>query len=71
MDDKKPYRATEMFGSWCVQTEMLCINGLVAWVTVADCGAPDPSDEMTGYDPQEYAERIAAALNAPVARVPA
>lgn len=60
------YRAREccLSGRWIVETEMACINGLSAWVTVADCGRPDPSDEMCGFDPGEWAKRIAGLLEA-------
>lgn len=64
----RTYRAVEMFGRWVVQTEMSCINGLSAWVTLADCGAPDPRDQMCGFDPEEWASRIADALEAAHAR---
>lgn len=61
------YRVREchLSGRWTVETQLPCINGLSAWVTVADCGKPDPSDQMCGFDPEEWAHRIATALNAP------
>ena len=64
------FRAREcnLSGEWIVETEMMCINGLAAWVSVAGCGRPDASDEMTGYDPEAWAKRIAAALDAQTKR---
>jgi len=58
------FRAREchLSGEWIVETEMMCLNGLAAWVSVANCGKPEASDEMTGYDPAEWARRIASAL---------
>lgn len=61
---QEKFRVCERFGRWVVETEMLCINGFSAWVTVADTGLPDPSDQMCGFDHEGWARRICAALNA-------
>jgi hypothetical protein len=59
------YRAECRFGRWTVDAFLTAINGLSAWVTIADCGTPEPEDQMfDGFDPQRHAEDIAAALNA-------
>jgi hypothetical protein len=56
------YRANCRFERWTVDAFMPEIN---AWVTIADCGQPDPDGQMfDGFSPQRYAEDIAAALNA-------
>lgn len=59
------YRAECRFDRWTVDALLPAINGLSAWVTIADCGKPEPENQMfEGFDPQRHAETIAAALNA-------
>jgi hypothetical protein len=49
-------------GAPTVEAYLPCINGLSAWVVVADCGAPDPSEQMFGgMDHEANARLIAAA----------
>lgn len=60
----RTYEVREVYGHWIVQTKMGCINGLAAWVQIADCGERDETDQMCGYDPKEWAHRIADALEA-------
>lgn len=55
---------TDMRGHTVVEAHMPCINGLNAWVVVADLGKPQPEDEMFGgIDRPALAHRIASALN--------
>jgi hypothetical protein len=57
------FRATERHGAWHVETELPCINGLSAWVSIATLGPADPSDEMFGgWDYEATARRIADLL---------
>lgn len=59
------YRAECRFDHWQVYALMPAINGLSAWIVIADCGKSEPEDQMfEGFDPQRHAETIAAALNA-------
>lgn len=59
------YEVRSLYGKWGVWVLLPAINGLSAWVQIADCGKPDPEDQMfEGFDPQRNAEMIAAALNA-------
>lgn len=64
------FRAEQMqfTGHWVVQQNRPCINGLAAWVVVADCGTPEPEDEMSGLDRERMAQDIAAAMNARLSR---
>ena len=59
------YRAnTDLRGHTVVEANLPCINGLAAWVMVADLGKPEPEDEMFGgLDRDAMAERIVAALD--------
>ena len=58
-----PWRATDMGGElgWVVQSNLPCINGLSAWVTVANVGAPHESDQMFGGRDHEADARLMAA----------
>lgn len=61
------YRAnTDLRGHTVVEAHLPCINGLSAWVMVADLGKPYPEDEMFGgLDREAIGALIVAALNAP------
>jgi hypothetical protein len=62
------YRATtDMRGHTVVEECKPCINGLSAWVMVADLGKPYPEDEMFGgLDRDALAMRIVSALGMPL-----
>jgi len=55
---------------WFVEQHRPCINGLSAWVIVADCGVPEPGDEMHGLDRERMARDLAAAMNARLFKEP-
>lgn len=58
------FRATERNGTWHVEADLPCINGLSAWVPIATLGPPDPSDEMFGgWDYRATAKQIAELLS--------
>lgn len=56
-------RQSQFSGRWVVEQHRPCINGLAAWVVVADCGEQEPGDEMHGLDREQMARDIAAAMN--------
>lgn len=58
------YRSTiDMRGHTVVEEYKACINGLSAWVMVADLGKEQPEDEMFGgLDREALASRIVNAL---------
>ncbi|MEJ8837552.1 hypothetical protein [Ramlibacter sp. AN1133] len=59
--------ATDIAGHAVVEAFLPCINGLQAWVCVADLGKDEPSDEMFGgLDRDALARQIACGLNGEV-----
>lgn len=60
---KETYRVSYTRGEWIVEGNLPCINGLSAWVEVANCGTPDETDQMHDLDREQMAMRIARELN--------
>jgi hypothetical protein len=55
--------STDLRGHTVVEAHMACINGLSAWVMVADLGKEHPEDQMFGgFDREAIGQKIVAAL---------